>query len=71
MNKAPNNNRKCRTCGARLSLYNEDILCYPCQEKKESSGIANYESTSKVVYTIQDFQLRHQSFIQSRKPFVQ
>lgn len=70
MNKALNSDRRCQSCSARLSIYNEDILCYPCQEKKESSGVANYGSTAKVAYTIQDFQRRHQSIIQSGKPFV-
>jgi len=27
--------RKCKSCGAKLSLYNRALLCWPCQEKKK------------------------------------
>lgn len=27
--------RKCNICGAHLSRYNDDDLCFPCQKKKQ------------------------------------
>ena len=35
MDLIQNNHRRCRKCGAKLSSYNRDNLCYPCQESKE------------------------------------
>jgi hypothetical protein len=34
---------RCRICGARLSLHNDDILCFPCQEKEEELEITYWE----------------------------
>jgi hypothetical protein len=27
--------RRCMTCGAYLSRYNDEDLCFPCQKKKK------------------------------------
>jgi hypothetical protein len=34
MRTASNSTQRCKICGARLSLYNDDILCFSCQEKE-------------------------------------
>jgi hypothetical protein len=36
--KAPNSDRRCRKCGAKLSQYNDDTFCFPCQEKRADLG---------------------------------
>ena len=44
MNRSTNSDRRCKVCGAKLSSYNPDTLCYPCQEKEdESLGLHNYK----------------------------
>jgi len=39
--------RRCKVCGARLSLYNDDILCFPCQEKERDLEFTFWESPKK------------------------
>ena len=37
MNRTSTNDRRCKVCGARLTSYNRDTLCYPCQEKEDGT----------------------------------
>ena len=44
MNKTSNIQRRCKACGALLCSYNQDTLCYPCQEKEEELlGLAEHK----------------------------
>jgi len=36
-----NRKQRCKICGVRLSLYNDDILCFSCQEKEEEQTFIN------------------------------
>jgi len=40
MNKVDNISGRCKMCGAKLSLYNQNELCFPCQEKQDAFEIA-------------------------------
>jgi hypothetical protein len=35
MRTASNSIQRCDICGVRLSMYNDDILCFLCQEKDQ------------------------------------
>jgi len=58
MNRAPNSDRWCKRCGAKLSSYNKDIECYPCQEREGRGLELKYKarptsSLSKTLDTIE------------------
>jgi hypothetical protein len=38
MRTTSNNIQRCMICGTRLSVYNDDILCFLCQDKKEKKA---------------------------------
>ena len=42
--------RKCHICGAVLSRYNDDNLCYPCQKTKNMK--LGFESARKAKFEL-------------------
>jgi hypothetical protein len=38
--------RSCRNCGAKLSRYNSDPLCWPCQEERPAKGVVGQAAIS-------------------------
>ena len=48
MKGLPTNIRRCERCGAKLSLYNWDVICYPCQEKETASELEKYGSRARL-----------------------
>jgi uncharacterized Zn finger protein (UPF0148 family) len=39
MKMASISTQRCKICGVRLSLYNDDILCFSCQEKEQEQTL--------------------------------
>jgi len=37
---------RCKICGVRLSLYNDDILCFSCQKKEVEQSFRQYDHKS-------------------------
>ncbi len=45
--------RKCKTCGANLSSYNHQGVCFPCQEKeKERLDERTFLPSRQMIHTI-------------------
>src|SRR2546421_7777015 len=38
--------RFCQSCGAKLSRYNSDLLCWPCQEERRATPAEGQAATS-------------------------
>jgi hypothetical protein len=53
MRTASNNTYRCKICGKRLSLYNDGILCFSCQDKKgkKALGIEVLEPLKQKIFS--------------------